>query len=164
MDSQRRKGLNAFILALSDQQLVTGLAMITAALAQRCSISCYEFQVVNSLAWLSSTTHLITLIVLQEHFLENKVVRNYRAFGMLSMFVLLSYVTIVSSASYSADKSSPILCIMSNADSMMNIDFISVFCLAVSYGEDITNLYIKDIDPLDSRVKTIFERYCCRLP
>lgn len=42
-DSQRQKTLNVFLFSLSDQQLITGPAMIVGALAQNCRISCYEF-------------------------------------------------------------------------------------------------------------------------
>jgi len=76
VDTKRRKSFNAFMLTPSDQQLVVGSAMIIAALVQHCGISCYEFQVVMSLALLASTTHLATLVVIQQYLRENKVVRN----------------------------------------------------------------------------------------
>ena len=55
---RRRDALLHFILALSDQQLVTGLATLITAFAQRCNISVYYFNLVVALAWFSSTTHL----------------------------------------------------------------------------------------------------------
>lgn len=97
VDSRRRKGLETFILSLGDQQLITGPAMIVAALIQQCNISLYEFQVVNSLALLSSTTHLISLNVLHTYFRENPMVRNVRVVGMLINFGLLM-TTVVFSA------------------------------------------------------------------
>ena len=46
----RSKAVASFMLALSDQQLVTGLAIHIGALATRCRISAYEFRVVFSLS------------------------------------------------------------------------------------------------------------------
>jgi hypothetical protein len=56
---RRREGLNTFLLTLSDQQLVTGLAMMVAALARHCSLSYYEFSIVAkpSLAFLDDALH-----------------------------------------------------------------------------------------------------------
>jgi hypothetical protein len=92
---QRTEALTKFILSLSDQQLVTGLAILIGALSNRCKVSIYEFRVVVSLAWFSSTTHLATLGVLQKYFVENQVVRNFRVVGMLSLMVLLLFSLVV---------------------------------------------------------------------
>ena len=40
---RRSKGLERFILALSDQQLVTGLAVLIAGFVSTCSMSIYHF-------------------------------------------------------------------------------------------------------------------------
>lgn len=61
------QALTNSILALSDQQLVTGLAILITAYVQRCEMYGYNFSVVATLAWLSSTTHLSTLAVLHEY-------------------------------------------------------------------------------------------------
>lgn len=58
------EALEKFILALSDQQLVTGLALLITGF-QKCDISVYSFTVVTGLAWFSCTTHLSTLLLLQ---------------------------------------------------------------------------------------------------
>ena len=88
---KRTEALTRFILALSDQQLVTGLAVLIGALTFRCTVSSYEFQVVVSLAWFSSMTHLATLDVLRDYFIRNQVVRNLRLVGMVAMMVLLAF-------------------------------------------------------------------------
>jgi hypothetical protein len=62
----REEVLERFILALSDQQLVTGLAVLIAAFL-KCDISVYSFGIVTSVAWFSCTTHLSTLIVLKRY-------------------------------------------------------------------------------------------------
>jgi hypothetical protein len=86
---QRQKALKSFVLTLSDQQLVTGIAILLASLANWCRTSVYELNLVVSLAWFSSTTHLATLDVLQDYFWHNHVVRNWRIIGMVAIVSLL---------------------------------------------------------------------------
>jgi hypothetical protein len=85
------ESLQRFILALSDQQLVTGVAILTAGILKSCTISWWEFQIVVSLAWFSSTTHLSTLVILWEYLQDYPAVRNWRVGGMLAMLVLLFF-------------------------------------------------------------------------
>lgn len=73
---QRRERVERFVLALSDQQLVTGLAIMIAGHARRYSMSVYHFNIVSSLAWFSSATHLATLGTLREYFIKRPSVRN----------------------------------------------------------------------------------------
>jgi hypothetical protein len=88
---KRQEALSRFILTLSDQQLVTGLATMVGVVANQRILSLYEFSVALSLAWFSSTTHLATLDALLQYFREHGTVRNWRVGGMLSLLILLSY-------------------------------------------------------------------------
>ncbi|MCJ1383547.1 hypothetical protein MMC17_006661 [Xylographa soralifera] len=88
-EDQRREALKKFILTLSDQQLVTGIAILVACFANWCRTSVYELNMVVSLAWFSSATHLATLDVLQDYFQHNRVVRNWRMIGMVAIVLLL---------------------------------------------------------------------------
>lgn len=88
---KRSEALTKFILSLSDQQLVTGLAILIASLSNRCRVTVYEFRVVVSLAWFSSTTHQSTLRVLQHYLFANKVVRNWRIFAMVGLMIMLLF-------------------------------------------------------------------------
>jgi hypothetical protein len=88
---KRQEALSRFILTLSDQQLVTGLATMVGVVANQRILSLYEFSVALSLAWFSSTTHLATLDALLQYFREHRTVRNWRVGGMLSLLILLSY-------------------------------------------------------------------------
>lgn len=47
---RRRKGLEHFLLRLSDQQLVTRLAVMTAGYIKRYSMTIYHFNIVGALA------------------------------------------------------------------------------------------------------------------
>ncbi|PVI00768.1 hypothetical protein DM02DRAFT_655140 [Periconia macrospinosa] len=55
------------VLSLSDSQLVTGIAMLASAikLMNDGSITAYHFNIVSDLAWFSSITHLMTLLVIR---------------------------------------------------------------------------------------------------
>ena len=87
--ARREVAFEKFILALSDQQLVTGIAILIAIFANHCRTSIYELNIAISLAWFSSTTHLATLDVLHRYFRQNIVVRNWRMIGMISVLFLL---------------------------------------------------------------------------
>ena len=163
VDTKRRKSLTAFLLTLSDQQLVTGPAMIVAALSQHCQISVYEFQVVSSVAWLASTTHLSTLIVLRQYFRENRTVRNIRVIGMLANLGLLVYTTVISDASYSVDNSVHIQCVTQqlsspSVDSFNLNTLVTILFLIVSYFDSISQLYNENHSPL----KNWLQYFCCK--
>lgn len=85
---RRSKGLERFVLALRDQQLVTGLAILIAAYANRCTLTLHYFYIVASLAWFSSTTHLSTLAVLRMYFMNRPKVWDWRVAAMLSLLGL----------------------------------------------------------------------------
>lgn len=73
----------------SDQQIVTGLSILAAGYAKRCTINVYHWQVVVYLAWMSSSTHLITLSVLRTYLREKRILRVVRVAGMLILFMML---------------------------------------------------------------------------
>jgi hypothetical protein len=89
---QRVAAVTRLVLSLSDQQLVTGLAVLIAALANRCQITMYELRIVFCLAWFSATTHVATWKVLHEYFYANTVVRNWRIMGIAAFLALLCFV------------------------------------------------------------------------
>ena len=111
MDSareRRRKGVERFILSLSDQQLVTGLAILIAGYINRCSMSFYHFKTVAALAWFSSTTHLATLTLLRTYLINHPRVRDWRVAAMLGIFALLALAQVLSYSTQ--DKSVPFHC------------------------------------------------------
>lgn len=92
----RSDALRAFILTLSDQQLVTGLAMMIVGFSKYCSISIYHFDIITSLAWFSSTTHLSTLAVLRGYLISHPTIRTWRVIGMFIMLCFLFAAVLVS--------------------------------------------------------------------
>lgn len=89
-------GVERLILGLSDQQLVTSIAILFAVYLRVYSISVYDFQTASTLAWFSSTTHLATITILPRYLDKHKPVRNIRAFLMILFAVLLASTQILS--------------------------------------------------------------------
>jgi hypothetical protein len=110
-EAQRRKAFKSFVLTLSDQQLVTGIAILVACFANWCRTTAYELSMVVSLAWFSSATHLATLDVLQDYFQRNRVVRNWRMIGMIAIMLLLIAGLTLSGIYSNVDTSAPLPCL-----------------------------------------------------
>lgn len=148
--ARRSKGLERFVLALSDQQLVTGLAVLIAGYTNRCSRSFYHFQIIAVLGWFSSTTHLSTLAVLRAYLIDHPRVRDWRVTAMLAIFGLL----VVSQAGTFSpnDSSLPMQCVFKdfapkglNFLSIINLTLVILF-LCVSYANRTRRLYTFDPD------------------
>lgn len=99
-----------FILAMSDQQLVTGLAILISGVSNQYKITNYEFQVILGLAWFSTTTHLATLSALREFFRARKPLCHIRVFGMIMILILLIYAFFLTNLD-SFDETVPIQCV-----------------------------------------------------
>lgn len=84
-----RDALERFVLSLSDQQLASGVAILSIGYIQHCSLSSYHFFVIVALAWFSSTTHLSTLSVLQYQLNRNAVLKYTRIIGMILVYTML---------------------------------------------------------------------------
>jgi hypothetical protein len=73
----KRRALERFILTLSEQQLVSGVAMLIAIYTKYCHMSVYSFRVAASVAWFSMM-HLGTLTVLPNYFDKHPLLRTCR--------------------------------------------------------------------------------------
>jgi len=80
-----------FIKMLSDQQLITGLAILIAALSSRCVISQEEWHIVTSLAYFSATTHSLSLDVLRNYLVQHMWVRYFRVTFTLVFLILFTF-------------------------------------------------------------------------
>ena len=142
---RRKDSLERFVLSLSDQQLVTGLAVLIAGYSQTGSMSAYHFNIVASLAWFSSATHLATLAVLKTYFREHTTVRNWRVIIMLVMLPMLAVAQVPGWAD--KDNSVPVFCCYRDLGSgdMLTASAVMVF-LIITYAEGIARLYSRDID------------------
>ena len=95
----RRQGrsdvLVSFIKMLSDQQLITGLSILIAALSSQCVISQREWHIVISLAYFSATTHSLSLDVLRNYLVEHIWVRYCRITFTLIFLVFFTFAFLV---------------------------------------------------------------------
>ena len=67
------------MLAFSDLQVVTGIAILTSGYTQLHSgLAAYHWQLVVDLAWFSAITHLTTLTCLRHYFQRRKILRSLR--------------------------------------------------------------------------------------
>lgn len=79
------------ILAFSDTQLVTSLAILISGYLQiSCGLSFYHWQTIVNLAWYSALTHLATLTSLRKYFRSRPFMATCRAILMGMLVILLS--------------------------------------------------------------------------
>jgi len=83
--------LSKTILGLSDQQLASSLALLTIAFIRHCEISSYHLNIICSLAWFSSVTHLSSVFALRHYWREeSNAIALYTRIGlMFCVFILL---------------------------------------------------------------------------
>ena len=84
------RSLQRFMLALSDQQIVTGLAIFIIGFSKHCELSSYHFIVIMALGWFSFTTHLSTLSVLQGYLAHRPGQKMFRLLGIVATYLLLA--------------------------------------------------------------------------
>ncbi|KAF2669380.1 hypothetical protein BT63DRAFT_455362 [Microthyrium microscopicum] len=116
----------AMVITISDQQSITGIAILAAAihsLAVR-SITVYHFNIVTDMGWFSSNIHLLSLCVMR-HFLDARgtdfiselkavgvIPRTLRILSMLTLAVLLLRCVTVSGYELWNDKQNcPATCV-----------------------------------------------------
>jgi hypothetical protein len=88
------------IIGLSDQQLVTGLAILIVGFSKHCSMSSRHFWVVFDLGWFSSVAHLASLPVLNYYLQDYPRWRDVRVALMLSNFGFLIAAAILTFGNY----------------------------------------------------------------
>ncbi|KAF5011190.1 hypothetical protein FDECE_2676 [Fusarium decemcellulare] len=100
---QWTRALEPFVLGMSDQQLITGMALMTATMLMVLglhgldeSLSVYTFQVVTMLAYFSCIIHLCSLTVVRNHFDEHRYSGYFRAALMILFLGLLIYCMFLS--------------------------------------------------------------------
>jgi hypothetical protein len=96
--TRRPEVVVGFVKVLSDQQLITSIAILTAGLASRCQISIYEFNIVTCLAYFAEHTHFLSLGVLQTYLYHHKLVRNCRVTFTIGFLILFGFSFIINSA------------------------------------------------------------------
>ncbi|KAM0803472.1 hypothetical protein BDR22DRAFT_31785 [Usnea florida] len=85
------EALQGAVLAFSDLQVMTGVAILISAYSQiSCGLQYYHWQIAVDLALFSSITHLTTLTCLRRYFQKRRALRIWRLVCMVIIGVLLS--------------------------------------------------------------------------
>lgn len=106
--------LQSLILTLSDQQLVTGLAILIAAFVRWNTITVYHWEIVTDLAFMSSNTHICTLVILRRPFRRDGWwwIRLWRIIAMAVLAILLFVANIYTGYRYWENSTAwPIRCV-----------------------------------------------------
>ncbi|KAL5115301.1 hypothetical protein ACEQ8H_006814 [Pleosporales sp. CAS-2024a] len=93
--------LSKNLLAFSDTQLLTGLAIQFTGLLKHCSISVYHWKIITELAFLTTVTHLLTVIALRNYFVKHRWINLPRIIFMLANLAFIGYTSYIS---YSYEK------------------------------------------------------------
>lgn len=79
------------VMAMSDQQLVTGLANFVSGYSQLpCGLSLYHWHIITATTWFASVTHLATLPFLQQYLRRHKYLLYIRVFLMTALTIMLA--------------------------------------------------------------------------
>ena len=100
LPSHRCKSLRKGIVVFSDQQILTGIAILAAGFATVSTLNIFDFQNIIYLAWMSSNVHLSTLTHLREYFQASPTLRTLRFVGMMTLLIML-YMALVATISFS---------------------------------------------------------------
>lgn len=84
--------LYKILLSFTDQQLITGLAILIAGYVQTNTITQYHFAIVQNMATLSFTIHDTTAVILEDNILQNPVMRTWRGVAIIC-FQFMTLVT-----------------------------------------------------------------------
>ncbi|KAH7007128.1 hypothetical protein EDB80DRAFT_777719 [Ilyonectria destructans] len=150
------------VISLSDQQLATGFAILVSGLIGlgNGSITIYHFSTVTGLAWFSSNTHLLSLLVVHSYadsvkyfspkrddpklrYLSRQAINWIRIILMSSMAILLLFCSWVSAyENWENEYNCPAKCTLGSAHGgkplmWMRVDFFYVF---YNYGPGILSL------------------------
>ena len=87
--------LAKFIKMLSDQQLITGISIMIAALSSRCVMSQNEWHIVTSLAYFSATTHSLSIDVLRKYLAQHTWARYCRVTFTLVFLAIFTFAFLV---------------------------------------------------------------------
>lgn len=89
------EALRKATLVLSDQQLLTGVAMAVAGLIKHCEITQYHFNTVINLVLAATVAHSMTFSFISDYIFQNSFFRIWRALAMLLLGALCMGILIV---------------------------------------------------------------------
>ena len=171
--------LRAAVLAFSDQQSVTGIAILVSGYSQLAScqpMTVYNWQITVDLAWFSSITHLTTLTCLRNYFQQRPALRIWRLSCMTINAAILA-TALGSTGWESVSPALPALCLYRSKDGISvpgeyrnitpiyNSFYIAITLtfLVFSYLTRVIQLYPKALatfqDLFRNRLSTIYNQW-----
>lgn len=117
---------------------MTCFAILATALIRSCQISIYHLNMICNLAWFSTITHLLSIIVLRHYWLErNKKLALYvRTALMICALIMLLYVDATLLKSVGSSSACPAICAFSNPGPWKPFRPINIFRLSLALGAD----------------------------
>jgi len=125
--------LDRLVLSLSDQQLATCFAILATALIRSCQISMYHLDTVCDLAWFSTITHLLSIIVLRHYWLQDskKVALYVRSVLIICAFIMILYVVAVLMGWGGGSGGCPAVCVFLEPEQRYRVFPNTIFAIAV---------------------------------
>jgi hypothetical protein len=74
------------LYTLSDQQLITGFALLAVLNRKACEISAYHYNLACTMLILSTVTHMNPLIVIHDYFYKGKAIAGYRIAAIITQY------------------------------------------------------------------------------
>ena len=100
------------LLSFSDQQMVTGFAMLTVGLVQIDSITEYHFAIVQNLSILSFVVHDTTAVILQDEIVQHRITRHWRGVVVIGSMLITIAIQLPDGHYYAMeDYGLPVKCI-----------------------------------------------------
>ncbi|KAK1765410.1 hypothetical protein QBC33DRAFT_544239 [Phialemonium atrogriseum] len=161
--SRIEEAFESFLLSFSDQQLVTGLAMLVSMFSKG-DITIYSFQLATAVAWFSSTIHLATLVVLRRFLRRNKWSRILRVSIMLVVVVLLlaaNSISVTTDLSHSRNRPSDAIFCAYRKTKYKGVDLFSIIWLVYAFTTRVIQVSVPE--PSDTSRQRIFDRFRNRL-
>lgn len=151
------EALQKAILSFSDQQLVTGFAILVSGYSQlKCGLSLYHWVTVVNLAWFSSLTHLTTLTSLRKYFQTRPALRICRIIGMGVVVLMLCAALGSTGYEYRSPANFPAWCLYHPPLGAYNFEYIiiAICILGVSFLTRIIQLSQGASDKMKSVFRT----------
>lgn len=148
--------IETLLHTLSDQQLITSIALLLSINHQACTISAYHYNLVCTMLLMGIITHLNTLINIPDFLYKGKTVAFYRFFGICVQLILSGFVfsarhtkTFPSKASSLAIMAAACFENMNATDDLGFSDFFT-FAQNVTSGVNNTEQLLHNIDAATS--------------
>jgi len=105
------------LLSLSDQQMVTGFAILTVGLVQIDSITEYHFAIVQNLSILSFVVYDTTAVILQDEVVQHRMTRHWRGVIIIGSMLITVMMELPEGHNYNMnDYGLPVKCIWSSME------------------------------------------------